>query len=405
LEQLSKRNKLRDSDATLQRLLDELLDITQEANMLREVKDIHDELEMLRHLFDTQVKVLNDMSDLLEYPGTKIAPHVEKRWRKTILAVEQRRDKVEIMDINANRTFKAINNLFEMKSRQADVLEVHMTRKLAQDSSRQSTTIMVFTVVTIVFLPLSFMSSFFALSVQEFPRDPSNQNQLFMSLSWVSKRVFGIGIGLAALIVVLGFGLNWWNNLPSGEEVFGTKGEKNDSSQKSTGSGPPSEGYDAYAASPSPGPAPLFLGMGDRVKSFPHWKHFSPARKRVVAEGVDRRSMFSYDSYVRRDEYNTPTDSDPSNNTWRSSPIVDEKGVVINTTSELANSKSMPSAPSTLTSFFWRGPPAVGAIGMSPGGRRGTWTGDGDGGAKRRWLFGTKRKTWAPEDAQRKSHV
>jgi hypothetical protein len=42
----------------LQRLLDELLDITAEASMLSEIKDIHDELEMLRDLFDTQLKVL-----------------------------------------------------------------------------------------------------------------------------------------------------------------------------------------------------------------------------------------------------------------------------------------------------------------------------------------------------------
>lgn len=68
---------------------------------------------------------------------------------------------------------------------------------------------MIFTVVTIVFLPLSFMSSFYALSVDEFPRDPSNQNQLYMPLSYVTSRVLGIGFGIAILIVALGFIINY----------------------------------------------------------------------------------------------------------------------------------------------------------------------------------------------------
>jgi hypothetical protein len=208
LEGLSKRNKARDQDKTLLKLLDELLDITDEVKMLNEIKDVHDELEMILHVFDSQLEVLQQMNTLLTYRERPVAPHILKKWTKIMDRIERRREKVQAMDHNAHRTYKSINNLFNIKQRQANVLKAHYSRKVAQDSGRQATTIMIFTTVSVIFLPLSFISSFYALSIKEFPRDPDNQNQLYMSLSYVGLRVIGIGLAIAAMLVLVAFGLN-----------------------------------------------------------------------------------------------------------------------------------------------------------------------------------------------------
>lgn len=60
---------------------------------------------------------------------------------------------------------------------------------------------MMFTIVTIVFLPLSFIASFFAINVAEFPHEQSGNTNL--PLSYVSKYIFGIGFAISIPLVLL----------------------------------------------------------------------------------------------------------------------------------------------------------------------------------------------------------
>ncbi|KAF2436054.1 hypothetical protein EJ08DRAFT_224342 [Tothia fuscella] len=242
-QQLGKH--LEKSDDTLRNLLDELLDISIEVDLINEIKDIQDELEIIDSILACQSGVLEQMGDLFTYrdPDDKQrpSPQTVNKYNKIVESVEQRRLKINKMGANAKRTHKAVNistklsisfakltsvqltNLFDLKQKQANVLEAHYARKVAQvkytsscltgclrskDSGRQSTTLMIFTVVTIVFLPLSFMSSFYALSVKEYPRDPTNQNQISLPLQYVAARVLGIGMVIAFVIVALGFFVN-----------------------------------------------------------------------------------------------------------------------------------------------------------------------------------------------------
>jgi hypothetical protein len=287
--------------------------------MLNEVKDIHDELYMISQVFDQQMLVLNQMGELLEYrpssaqdPQISVPPHVIKKWKKLQIEIEQRRDHIAEMDANAHRTFKNINNLFDMKQRQANVLEAHYSRKVAQDSGRQSTTIMVFTIVTIIFLPLSFMSSFFAISVKEFPRDRANQNQLYMSLSYVSARVFGIGISIAVLVVLLAFGINESMNRSALSSFLFPHAPSSSSASSTTHSRD-----QAPSSLPSSVAASLTTSAASRSSPLTSLRHrgtallrtadgrrFTIKPKRVVAERQDGVSLFSYNSIVQpKDNY------------------------------------------------------------------------------------------------------
>ena len=60
---------------------------------------------------------------------------------------------------------------------------------------------MVFTVVTVIFLPLSFLTAFFALDIEDFPHNSEGAQE--MPLSFVSKFVFGIGFVVAVFCVFL----------------------------------------------------------------------------------------------------------------------------------------------------------------------------------------------------------
>jgi CorA-like Mg2+ transporter protein len=283
--------------------------------MLNEVKDIHDELYMISQVFEQQLQVLLQMSDILtyrpqetediqtpmeaEHSQRSVFPHVIKQWNKIQNKIEQRRDQLIEMDANALRTFKNINNLFDMKQRQANVLEAHYSRKVAQDSARQSTTIMIFTVVTIIFLPLSFMSSFYALNVKEFPRD--DRNELYMSLGYVSGHVFGIGLSIAFAIVILAFGINAAFNRFGAPAILGTRSGPS-SSTTTLRSDPSSQTLASPRESASTGASHRSLAnLTRRTTTFrtSDGRPFALKTKRVVAERQDGVSLFSYNSLVR----------------------------------------------------------------------------------------------------------
>jgi hypothetical protein len=278
--------------------------------MLNEIKDVHDELEMVGSIFDTQIQVLEQMD------GSRMPPAAHRKWVKIIADIRQRRDKVTELDESAHRTLKAIQSLFDMKQRQANVLEAHYSRKVAQDSGRQATTVLVFTVVTIVFLPLSFMSSFFAIPVKEFPRDDAHAIEI--PLAWVSARLFSVAIGIAVAIVVFVFGINAGitrlpgrTTPPRAEARAASVGAGGGPAAASNLAGSTAVGSPATGAVSSSGFMTAATGAVASMASAaaaaggrtfirtPSGHRLLVDRKRVAAERLDRRSVFSYDSFVR----------------------------------------------------------------------------------------------------------
>jgi hypothetical protein len=65
---------------------------------------------------------------------------------------------------------------------------------------------MVFTIVTIVFVPMSFIASFFAINIAEFPQGRNDSPSL--PLRYVSKYLFGIGLGISIPFIFLAFAVD-----------------------------------------------------------------------------------------------------------------------------------------------------------------------------------------------------
>ncbi|KAL2192757.1 hypothetical protein P885DRAFT_46914 [Corynascus similis CBS 632.67] len=72
-----------------------------------------------------------------------------------------------------------LENLLDLKQKHANGWEARFAREGSEESQRQGNIILVFTLVTVVFLPLSFITSFFALNIDIFPTNPRTEEPLW----------------------------------------------------------------------------------------------------------------------------------------------------------------------------------------------------------------------------------
>jgi Mg2+ and Co2+ transporter CorA len=61
-----------------------------------------------------------------------------------------------------------VNDLLSLKQQQASVLQTFESVRQAEETTRQGRAIVVFTIITIIFMPLSFVSSLFGMNNIEF---------------------------------------------------------------------------------------------------------------------------------------------------------------------------------------------------------------------------------------------
>ncbi|KAM7198459.1 hypothetical protein V8F33_004965 [Rhypophila sp. PSN 637] len=213
-----------------------------EMGLLRETKEILDELQILGDLFKDELKVLRLAVDkgVLVAVG-KRPENTPSAWKELISLVTSRWEEVQEMIRDAtrasqsvslakagNRTCSAsqltianclaiqLNDLIDLKQKFSNILEARWSRTMAEEASRQAeetarqgTTLMVFTSVTIVFLPVSFMAAFFALDVAQFPRNESDQ----LDLGTVSQYIFLISAVVVAPLLFIAFNVTRLSSL------------------------------------------------------------------------------------------------------------------------------------------------------------------------------------------------
>lgn len=187
---------------------DALLDIGIETRLLAEIKDIRDELNMIRMVLMYQYQKLPDFADhVVDELGKKSDESWEIRLRskEQLKTVKMHLDDVERMDKQADNIYQSLLSLLDLKQKHANAFEARFGRDQAAFSARSSKTILVFTIVTIIFLPLSFIAAFFAINIQEFPHDPNGGS---LPLGYVSKYTFGIGLTISLPLIALAFAVD-----------------------------------------------------------------------------------------------------------------------------------------------------------------------------------------------------
>ncbi|CAN9371569.1 unnamed protein product [Alternaria alternata] len=185
--------------------VDKLLDIGAETDLLAETKDIRDELNMIAKVLEDQRNVLPDMeasiTDIYREEH-KSQQDLKRRFKDMLKTIDTHIKDLERMDKQAKRIYESITDLLDLKQKHANAFEARFARDQAAGTARQSQTIMVFTIVTIIFLPLSFIAAMFTINIQEFPHEPGG-GEPSLPLSYVSKYMFGIGFAISIPFIAI----------------------------------------------------------------------------------------------------------------------------------------------------------------------------------------------------------
>jgi Mg2+ and Co2+ transporter CorA len=190
--------------------VDKLLDIGAETDLLAETKDIRDELNMIAKVLEDQRAVLPDLevaiTDIYREEH-KSQQELKRRFREQTKTIDVHMKDIDRMDKQAERIYKSITDLLDLKQKHANAFEARFARDQAAGTARQSQTIMVFTIVTIVFLPLSFIAAIFTINIREFPHFGEG-SEPSLPLSYVAKYMFGIGFAISIPLVVIALELD-----------------------------------------------------------------------------------------------------------------------------------------------------------------------------------------------------
>ncbi|ETS83665.1 hypothetical protein PFICI_05541 [Pestalotiopsis fici W106-1] len=177
------------------------IDIQEEANLLVEIEDIHDELMILEKILEDQKSFMQDFGMTLTDATTSDDgnDHISNSLPvEDHFIIENHVQRVDSMlkstEKTKNTASRLLLSLLDLKQKQASIFQamasVEYSRQQAnqaRETAIQGRTLMLFTVVTILFLPLSFMSAFFAIEIDVFPVNDNGKLQLDYILKYMGK--------------------------------------------------------------------------------------------------------------------------------------------------------------------------------------------------------------------------
>ncbi|KAK3354036.1 hypothetical protein B0T25DRAFT_224469 [Lasiosphaeria hispida] len=208
-----------------------LLNINPEGNLLKEVKDIVDEMHIMIRIKEQQQAVMESLvkhirraaSPLARAEKTRIASQASTPWdlvlgapdsasptpHQTLLRVDNllpdlatRLSELRNLLQTAQNTSAALKDILTLKQQQASVIEARTAVTQASLTLRQGQSIMIFTTVTIIFLPLSFFVGLFGMGA--LPADLSFTAELTL--------MFPISAGIILVSLVFAFSQTVFDN-------------------------------------------------------------------------------------------------------------------------------------------------------------------------------------------------
>ncbi|KAK3906126.1 hypothetical protein C8A05DRAFT_12118 [Staphylotrichum tortipilum] len=214
-----------------------LLDIHTEGRLQRQIKDIIDELDMMLHVYKKQREVMRrfcrNVEQILDPEGrwkqgamrdmdhhdqldkqqaAELAELAEKReqlfWFRSrseelLSDVDDRIEELDGLRRGAETTSRSINDILTLKQQQASVVQAWESVKQGDETVSQGRSIMFFTVFTILFLPLSFMTSVFGMNNKQFDGEKMMLGDELKYISLMITVTISVGVSLLALFIAL----------------------------------------------------------------------------------------------------------------------------------------------------------------------------------------------------------
>ncbi|KAI0895389.1 hypothetical protein F4806DRAFT_80154 [Annulohypoxylon nitens] len=218
-----------------------------ETKLLGEIEDIRDELSILRLVLEDQKRVAEELDTLLGHQGPSNDAEDALAGEKSYYTLKKNRvlenhlARIDRMEALTKRSIQSIRSLLKLKQQQATLSEAKSAREQAEYTSRQTklatqynlkiaqqltlaqqqaeetakqgNVILLFTVVTVVFLPLSFMTSFFTIEIDVFPFDDQGR----MPIGYILGIILSVSAGVSIPFILLAFNFdkvfNWCKSI------------------------------------------------------------------------------------------------------------------------------------------------------------------------------------------------
>ncbi|KAI0111468.1 hypothetical protein F4814DRAFT_422564 [Daldinia grandis] len=174
------------------------------------VRDIRDELHLLRQVFETQAKVVVDFAAIFWPSSTsgnqKQGNFASKDLRESFVrdcGLQSLIQRVRRMESDASTILEGLSTIIQAMQAQASLKEAEQSRFL-------NLMILPFTIITVIFTPLSFLTSLFTVNTLSFPHN--DDGELRLPASWFSWRmVVGevsslLPLGLLVLLIYFWYG-------------------------------------------------------------------------------------------------------------------------------------------------------------------------------------------------------
>ncbi|KAL2174042.1 uncharacterized protein P884DRAFT_280440 [Thermothelomyces heterothallicus CBS 202.75] len=195
-----KRMNNQDPLQTDEELLRKTLNIKFEWSVLMEAQNVIDQLQIMQEIFTQQITVMGDFEKALRGlssdPPDGLKTAID-RAGQLILDMKLRRDELANLEKRQANTRSQLRELLDMKQQQAGIIEAKAAIRRADETVIQGRSIVVFTVVTIFFLPLSFFATVFGMNAQELDSGTMSMGTQFMWMFLLSSIVITLSLALA----------------------------------------------------------------------------------------------------------------------------------------------------------------------------------------------------------------
>ncbi|KAK1523984.1 uncharacterized protein CCOS01_09071 [Colletotrichum costaricense] len=142
-------------------------DTRRAAELLFEIKDIRDELNILRTVVEYQRKVQSSIDNTALEQLTVRNPEFDRDLKAKYV-----RNDIDELDRLAKNIQGSLQTTIQLHESEIANCQAMIGNRQAVEATAQGNRIMVFTYVTVGFVPLSFLTSLFALDVESFMRAP-----------------------------------------------------------------------------------------------------------------------------------------------------------------------------------------------------------------------------------------
>ncbi|KAL8696229.1 MAG: hypothetical protein Q9224_002904, partial [Gallowayella concinna] len=197
-------HRLRDPGDIDVRRLPKYVDNRTDLDALLELRDIEDELGTIQKLLKEQHSTIKDMLTYYKsFTATKSSGTVGKNGVLLLQTVDHNikeyRGQIDSMLNSARAAQTAFKELLDMKQKQANIVEAHLAREQTEVAADQSRSVMIFTIFTIIFLPLSFFASVFGINAREWSGESHNLgiHTIFVYMGCISLAVIVVALLVA----------------------------------------------------------------------------------------------------------------------------------------------------------------------------------------------------------------